>query len=179
MFSTTRRTLLGAAATLPLAALPALAPPVIAGSEETKKSNPAATLWNRRLATYRRLAARWQTEGATGAYAAANEKYNRAYNELSARFGSWMEAIRSPIGEPLCRAAFAPVKVAKDAYYNDFTGPMHRAAIRLALTPAPDLPALLEKIRVIKDQELDEAASMTRPAMEVLAEDVARLSVLA
>jgi hypothetical protein len=88
-----------------------------------------------------------------------------------------MEVIRSPIGEQLCLAAFAPVKAAENAYYHNFTDPMCRAAIRLALTPVPDLQALLTKIRVIKEQELDEAASMTRPVLEVLAEDVDALIV--
>jgi hypothetical protein len=68
-------------------------------------------------------------------------------------------------------------QAAEDAYYDNFTDPMHRAAIRLALTPAPGLQALLVKIRVITGQELDEAASMKRRATEVLTEDVERFMV--
>jgi hypothetical protein len=52
---------------------------------------------------------------------------------------------------------------------------MQRAAIRLALTRAPNLSGLLAKIRVIQELELDELEFMTRPALEVLADDVRSL----
>lgn len=54
---------------------------------------------------------------------------------------------------------------------------MERAAVRLALTPAPDLPALLAKIRVMEEHELNELESMSRPVLEVLAEDMEYLLV--
>lgn len=46
--------------------------------------------------------------------------------------------------------------------------------MRLALTPAPDLLALLAKIRIIHEHELGELGCMTRPPLVVLAEDVVR-----
>jgi hypothetical protein len=172
-FTTTRRTLLGAAASLPLAALPAAA--------QYKRGQLLVTVptcsqtWNRRLAEYRRRHASWKHEAEAGAFHAANEEYNRHFADLSARFGSWHEALRSPIGAPLCRAAFAPAAAAEKAFYDDFTAPLQRAAVRLALTPAPDLEALLAKIRVMHEQELDELGRMTRSVLEVLADDVERL----
>jgi hypothetical protein len=35
---------------------------------------------------------------------------------------------------------------AEEAFYDDFIGPLQRAAIRLAVTVAPDLSSLLAKI---------------------------------
>lgn len=143
--------------------------PVIASV--ARQSSAAHETWNRRLAEYRKRFTRWQNETDSGAFA-ANEEYNRHYAALSARFGSWLDALRSPIGTPVCRAAFAPMSAAEETFYDDFTAPMLRAAVRLALTPAPDLPALLEKILVAYEQELDELESMERPVLEVLAGDV-------
>jgi hypothetical protein len=52
---------------------------------------------------------------------------------------------------------------------------MQRAAVRLALTPPPDLEALLAKIRIMHEQEFDELGSMSRPVLEVLKEDMGRI----
>jgi hypothetical protein len=54
---------------------------------------------------------------------------------------------------------------------------MQRAAVRLALTPVLDLEGLLAKIRVAQEHELGELAWMTQPVLEVLANDVRRLSL--
>ena len=53
---------------------------------------------------------------------------------------------------------------------------MYRAAIRLALTPAPDLHALLVKIEIIHEHELETHEGMSRNPFDVLREDVGRLS---
>lgn len=167
LFSTTRRTLLGAAVSLPIAALPAAA---VASTAE--QHTPARTLWNRRLATYRRLAARKKEAAETGFYRQANDRYEREQAALAHRFGSWQAARASEAGRPLCRAAFAQVDAAEQAFYDRCTAPMKRAAVRLAVTPAPDVEALLTKIRVMQEQQLDELDCMKRPVLEVLARDV-------
>jgi hypothetical protein len=75
-----------------------------------------------------------------------------------------------------CLAPADPrIDAAEDAYYDACTAPMHKA-IRLALTPAPDLEALMVKIRVMHEHELDEFSSMEPPVLELLAEDVGRLA---
>jgi hypothetical protein len=179
-FSTTRLTLLGAAMSLPIAALPAA--PVIARSaakpvlsEVEGQSSHTRTLWTRRLATYRRLAARTKEAAETGFYRQALDRYDREQAALAERFGSWEAARASEQGRPLCRAAFERVDAAEEAFYDRCTAPMHRAAVRVALTPAPNLEALLAKIRIMHEHELGELASMTRPALEVLAEDTKQI----
>lgn len=112
-FSTTRRTVLGAAASLPIAALPAFA----SGAGES----PARTLWNRRLASYRRLHARWKEAAETGFFRAANDEYNRVYSDMLARFGSWSKARRSAVAGPVCAAAFARIDAAEEAFYHGCT----------------------------------------------------------
>ncbi|HEX8192743.1 MAG TPA: hypothetical protein VF552_07555 [Allosphingosinicella sp.] len=169
-FSTTRRALLGAAASLPIATLPA--PAIASGAEQP---TPARTLWNRRLAAYRRLAARTKEAAETGFYRQANDRYEREQSALAARFGSWEAARASEQGRPLCRAAFAQVDAAEEAYYDRCTAPMQRAAVRLALTPAPDLEALLTKIHIMDEHQLDEVGHMKPPVLRVLTADLQRL----
>ncbi|HEY0012191.1 MAG TPA: hypothetical protein VGB79_04990 [Allosphingosinicella sp.] len=171
--STTRRALLGAAASLPIVALPA--PTVESRAEQP---TPDRTLWNRRLAAYRRLAARTREAAETGFYRQANDRYEHEQAALAHRFGSWEAAHASEQGRPLCDAAFAHVDAAEEAFYDRCTAPMQRAAVRLALTPVPSLEALLAKIRIMAEHELDELGCMTRPVLAVLAHDVRRLTEL-
>lgn len=176
--SSTRRRVLGAAAALPVLALTGFTAPVIATPDPirgARQSSLAHTLWNRRLARYRSLHARWTVEAESGAFRAANDEYNRARANLIARFGSWEKALRSRIGRPLCATAFARVNAAEDAYYDRFTAPLNRAVIQLVQTPAPNLPALLAKIEIIREHELESHDDMPRPPIELLQEDVKRL----
>jgi hypothetical protein len=173
--SSTRRRVLGAAAALPVLALTGFPSPVIASREAARQSSPAQARWNRRLARYRRLHARWKTEAESGAFRAVNDRYNREQAALCARFGSWDKACRSRTGKPLCSAAFTRIEAAEDTYYDNCTAPMHRAAARLIVTPAPDLPALLAKIEIIREHELDTFDDLPKHPLDVLREDVAGL----
>lgn len=65
-FSTTRRALLGAAASLPVAAVPV---------QPSYAEALGEGVWNRRLADYRRLLAAKQAEETAGAFRAANNLY--------------------------------------------------------------------------------------------------------
>jgi hypothetical protein len=166
--STTRRALLGAAASLPILSAIALSE---GGSPPLDGSTFA-----RRLARYRRLAARAKEAAETGFLRAANLRYGRERAEVEARFGSWEAAAATPEGRKLRRAAFRRVSRAEDAFYRVCAAPLHRAAILLALTPAPDPRALIEKIAVIQAHKLHEDGIMPRCALDVLAEDVERLA---
>lgn len=64
---------------------------------------------------------------------------------------------------------------AGDAYYDRFTAPLNRAVVQLVQTPAPNLPALLAKIEIIGEHELDSHDEMPCPPIELLREDVTRL----
>jgi hypothetical protein len=169
-----RRALLGAAASLPVVAL--APPPVIARSEATRQSTRVARTFARRLARYRRFAARARHAAETGFLRAANLRYGRERAEVEARFGSWEAAAATPEGRKLRRSAFRRVSRAEDAFYRGCAAPLHRAAILLAQTPAPDPRALLEKIALIQAHKLHEEGIMPRCALDVLAEDVGRLA---
>ncbi|HEX8364559.1 MAG TPA: hypothetical protein VF603_04655 [Allosphingosinicella sp.] len=179
-FTTTRRTLLGAAAALPAIGLcEGGSRPVIASaalkpvlSEVEGQSSRAQAVWNRRLAAYRRLAARTKEAAETGFYRQALDRYDREVAAIKRRFGGRTD----PEARRLIRVAFERVDAVEEAYYDRCTAPMQRAAVRLALTPAPDLEALLAKIRVMHEQELAELGSMPRPVLEMLADDVVQLS---
>jgi hypothetical protein len=172
--STTRRALLGAAASLPILSLaPAHAvegAPAIARGARQRTNDPAA--WTRRLSRYRRLAVRLKAEAETGFLWEANRRYDRDRAVINARFGSWEAALETAEGRKLGRAAFDRVNRAEEAYYDRCTAPALRAAALLSLTPAPDLPALLTKIQVMQAHELQEEDALPKPALEVLAEDV-------
>ncbi len=86
------------------------------------------------------------------------------------------EARNRPEGKPLCAAIWRRLDAAEDAYWKRCTAPMQKAAAALALTPAPDLEALRAKIAVMREQALEELDRMPRCPLEVLEEDVARLS---
>jgi hypothetical protein len=163
-----RRALLGAAASLPVLSALAL-------SEGGSPSLDGST-FARRLARYRRFAARAKHAAETGFLRAANLRYGRERAEVEARFGSWEAAAATPAGRKLRRAAFRRVSRAEDAFYRGCAAPLHRAAILLALTPAPDPRALIEKIAVIQAHKLHEDGIMPRCALDVLAEDVGRLA---
>jgi hypothetical protein len=166
--STTRRALLGAAASLPVLSAIALreggSPPLVGST------------FSRRLARYRRLAARAQHAAETGFLRAAKDLYDRDRAEVEARFGSWEAAAATPAGRKLRRAAFRRVSRAEEAFYRGCAAPLHRAAILHALTPARDPGALVEKIAVIQAHKLHEEGIMPRCALDVLEEDVERLA---
>ena len=161
--STTRRAVLGAAAALPAAALAPAAP---------ARATAAPDKRHRRLARYRRLAERTREVAETGFFRAANDLYDRERAEVEARFGSWEAAASTPEGRKLRRTIFARVAAAEETFHDRCTAPMQNAAVLLCLTPAPNLPALLAKIRVMQAQELGELDVLPRPALELLAEDV-------
>jgi len=176
-FTTTRRTLLGVAVSLPAVALCEGGPlpaPVIASAEKPVlsevegQSTPAHEAWNRRLAEYRRLLARTNEAAEAGFYRRALDRYDREVAAIELRFGGRA----NPEARRLIRAAFERVDAVENAYYDRCTAPMQRAAVRLALTPPPDLKALLAKIWVMQEQELDELDLMTRPVLALLADDV-------
>ncbi|HYD37454.1 MAG TPA: hypothetical protein VEA60_07565, partial [Allosphingosinicella sp.] len=151
---TTRRRVLGAAAALPALALPT---PVIARtpveSRGTRQSGTAAdrTLWNDRLARYRRLAARAQAAAETGWFRAANDRFYRESADPNADQ----------------EAAFARLDRAEDFYWYRCIAPLHRAAATVVLTPAPDLAALRTKLTVIRTHQLHEPGPMERDCLIV------------
>jgi hypothetical protein len=164
--SISRRRILGAAAALPFAALAA----------ETSRAIPAtgaapdAALWNTRLAVYRRLFARARAAAETGWFRAANDLYYRQCDEIAARFGGDAAAARSAEARALRKAGFRRVSRAEDLYWRRCTAPMQEAAA------APDLAAVRAKIAVLRAHDLDEHEVLPRPALELVDEDLRRLS---
>ncbi len=173
--STTRRRLLGAAAAFPVLSL-APPEPVRAEPVEALPSLPDCSEWNRRLAPYRRLAAEAEEAATTGWFAAANARYERECEEIDARHGPTQPD--SHVARRLKRQAFDRIDAAEEAYWIRCTDPMQRAAVALALTPAPNLPALAKKIAVMRVHQLQELNSMTRGCFELLEEEVGRLAAL-
>jgi hypothetical protein len=150
---TTRRRVLGAAAAIPLLSLTSV-------RAEPVDAPPDRQLWDCNLAHYHRLAARAKKAEETGWFRAANERFYRE----SADPGTDR------------KAAFARMTRAENLYWHRCTAPMQEAAIALVLTPTPDLEGLREKLTVIRAYQLYEPKSMERDCLEVLEEDVERLT---
>jgi hypothetical protein len=171
--------------------------PVRAEPVEALPEGPAAARWTRRLTRYRHLAESARAAAETGWFRAANDRYEREMEALKkpsprhpgldpgstltcfggdqedgCRIKSGMTEVPQP--DAVRQAAFTRVTKAENLY-DRHTAPLMRTATLLAATPAPDLPALLAKIGVMQAHELQEEGALPKPALELLAEDVARL----
>jgi hypothetical protein len=165
--SITRRRVLGAAAAVPIAAcIPA--PALLAAV-------PDRRLWDRRLACYRRLSARAERAATSGWFREANDRYYRDFAAAEARFGRRKEARHSPEGTKLWDAIWGRMVDAENLYWEQCSAPMIEAAVALILTPVPDADALIAKLRVMRERELETFEDMQRHPLEVLEEDVGRL----
>lgn len=173
--SISRRRILGAAAALPFVAVPksVRAEPVEAASFSEP---PDKAEWTARLARYRGLAERTRAAAETGWFRAANDLYYAQCAAIAARFGGEEAAAQSEEARALRKAAFRRVDRAEDLYWRRCTAPMQEAAIALAFTPAPHIAAVRTKIAVLRAHDLDEPDAMPRNALEVVDNDLARLS---
>jgi hypothetical protein len=163
--SISRRRVLGAAALLPVAALAAPSAAHVPIAD--------AVLWKRRLASYRRIAARAAEAAESGWFRAASDRFVRECADIAARFGG--EAAQSEDARRLHKAAFRRMDRAEDAYWRRCTAPMQEAAVALVLTPAPDLPAVRAKIAAVRAHALEELEVMPRHPLDVMDEDLARM----
>jgi len=154
--STTRRALLGAAASLPVLAFPTSARPA-----RNRGTPPAADQaeWNARLTRYRHLAARAEAAAETGWFRAANDRYAaECANPATDR-----------------TAAFARLDRAEDLYWRRCTAPMQEAAVALVLTRAPDLEAVRLKLTAFRAHHLHELESNPRDCFDVIEEDISSM----
>jgi hypothetical protein len=159
---TTRRGVLGAAASIPFLPLA----PVRADPAETKSTEglppspaPSRETWDRNLARYQSLAARAKKAEETGWFRAANERFYREMAEPTADR----------------QAAFARMTRAENLFWHRCTAPMQEAAVTLVLTPPLGLEGLRNKLAIVRTHQLYEPKVMERECFEVLEEDVWRL----
>jgi hypothetical protein len=121
------------------------------------------------------LAERAREAAETGFLAEANARYAREREILADPFGDCGTAADSTEAPGFPEAAFARVSHAEEIFYNRCTAPMLRAAILVALTPAPHVPALIQKVRIMQGHHLQEVDAMPRPILEILCDDIRRL----
>jgi hypothetical protein len=114
----------------------------------------------------------------SGWFRAANNRHYRDVAAAEARFGSRQEAANSPEGAKLWDAIWGRMVEAEDLYWQSCSEPMIKAAEALILTPAPDAAALIAKVRVMRERELETLEDLPRHPLEVLEDDVKRLAGL-
>jgi hypothetical protein len=154
--SISRRRVLGAAAAIPILALPT----GVIASAAKQSSSLAVLTWNARLARYQALAARAKKAEETGWFQAANERF---YRESA-----------DPATDR--KAAFARMTRAENLFWHRCTAPMQEAAMTLVLTRPPDLEALRQKLAAIRVHRLHTEGAMARDCFEVLEGDCQRLA---
>ncbi|MEG3144195.1 hypothetical protein U1839_05970 [Sphingomonas sp. RT2P30] len=159
MAAATRRAMLAATVTAAAAA------PVL----------PERAKWDRRLKCYTILKALADADDKFGLLAEACEVGAAARYQMEADHGTWARAVAHPVAGKQCEAICEAEYAASDAHYRDYIIPADKAAILLALTPAPDVEAAVFKIAMIKEESLDNHAWLKRHPMEIVREDMARL----
>jgi hypothetical protein len=117
--------------------------------------------WERNLAAYRIAAALTDAGASFGPFARENDAFDLAKRRLEDRHGSITRAKLEPEAGAEWAEVWARMGEAEEVRYRELLKPMWAAAIRLVLTPAPDLEAALIKVEIIKHEELDNDADMT------------------
>lgn len=154
----------GAVAAAALAAAPAEAQP-----------GPRSE-WDRNLAAYYRATALADADDSFGAYRRALENFHLETAQFEAQHGPREKQQLDPEAKRLRDEIMQRLTDAEEVSYRDYLAPKRAAARALAMTPAPDLMAALLKIEIIKEQDLDNDAELPREAMDLVAEDMARLA---
>lgn len=131
--------------------------------------------WNAVAATYLLRDGLALADRNFGDYAKADVRFDHAKADIEAKHGRDFRA--STEGSKSFDIIWADMKAAEGAQYENFLAPLWEAARQLALTPAPTISAIMFKIDVIRQEELDNDIYMTRDPMELVSEDMARLAV--
>ena len=136
-------------------------------------SSTGSPEWDRRFARWLMLDGLARADIDFGACARANEAHELVKLRIEETYGrDWRS---DPEATKEREATWKDVTTADDQRSTELLEPLWQAAIDLALVPAPNLPAALFKIELIKREELDNYTAMTRDPFEIVAEDMANL----
>ena len=130
--------------------------------------------WDRKLAAYLRAEALQQSDYEFGAYAVAQNEVGLDEIRIEAQHGRGWHA--RPEHAPVYRSQRERLEAASDEWQRCYADPHDTTARELAMTPAPTLAAALFKQLVIFREDLGNDNRMPRDAMEIVAEDMARLA---
>lgn len=111
-----------------------------------------------------------------GALAKANREHDDLYMPLKSKYGihGIKEGCSATELEAL-RASRDRSDEAANQHYDRYYIPENNAAIAVVMSPAPNVEALLDKIRLVVEYDLDSDRDMKRDPMEIVLEDVRRL----
>lgn len=137
-----------------------------------------ASQWQAHLLEYRALIALSNADEAFGIYAKATIQDDAAEYVHRQKYGDTALHLLPAQAQVARRAAINFSNDAASAHYDNFHLPAMHAAIKLALTDAPDMAAAEYKVELIKLHELDNNIFMVSPPMDVVAQDIARLRIV-
>jgi len=131
--------------------------------------------WCAHLFEYRRLKALMDADEALGPTAASEVEQDCARALLAERHGGREAAMRNPTAAAEFKAIMEADNAACARQFREFVTPCDLAAVRLAVTPAPNLDAAILKIAIIKERELDSFGEMPGDPFDFVAADLERL----
>lgn len=134
------------------------------------------SIWDTRLTAYLAAMALQQADCEYGDYDKAHEEAARADFSASANFGpDWR---RNPRALATVEQARKSAAEASDRWVERYCEPFWQAGRDLAMTPAPTIAAAMFKAELIKIDEIWNDSQTDRDCVEIIAEDMARLTTL-
>ena len=97
----------------------------------------------------------------------------RAKYELEGKYGSNYSG--HPTGSVEWEAVWNAMTASEAARFKDYLAPLWRSARMVALASAPNFAAILVKIKISKEEELDNDGEMMRDPMDLIREDIRRV----
>lgn len=136
--------------------------------------DPIRAEWNERLGEYLRRRALYDAEDAFGEFRRMHDEHDLLVITLEERFGKAYRTVDAAKAE--WGASWDALIAADEKNTLEFLEPLWAAARALTRTPAPDLPAAMLKMRIMKAEETWNDRDLDADAMALVKADMARVA---
>lgn len=142
-------------------------------------SQAAATIgtdadWDAAVSSFLRTYSLWQADEHYGAYAKANDEWDRSRMSLERRYGKGWD--RCPAAQEELKLSRDVLRAAEDIHHQRYVVPYWAALRQLAETPAPSIAAAAFKSLLIRFEEIWNDSEVAFDCMQIVAADWARLA---
>lgn len=143
-------------------------------------SQAAATMggdaaWDAAVTRFLSCFSLWQADEHYGAYAKADEEWERSKMSMESRYGKGWE--RCPAAAAESKLSRDVMKAAEDQHHEKYIAPYWAALRGLAETPAPSILAAAFKSLLIQYEEIWNDSEMAFDCMQIVTADFTRLAV--
>ena len=139
------------------------------------RPDAARAEWDRRMSVLDAVRALRVAHEAFGPLFSVLEDHTRLVSDLKSEHGSIERARETLENAQRLDKAFALITQAEEAHYQRFGPPADRAAVSVLQWPAPDVAGLVAKVAIVKEFAIDTEDGLSRPPIEIIEEDFARL----